>query len=194
MDFKKLYTNVFNEVKLIITEPRKHWQTLKEREATGFMMLNQLLLPSMVLVFIAAFLGESLFNSEYGILLIDGLVRASRKVLAIILSYYVSIWIVYETARNYKARPDFEDARKIAFYSIVPAIVSSIVVGLLPFIEIFDLFSLYGLFVAWEGIHVLFDVPDRKTNQVSILIISMMFLSIIVINILLLKVATLFVF
>lgn len=169
--------DIFQEVIRILLYPQNHW--LRVRAEKDFITggFRRFFVPGLVLVVVAVFFGDLLFESEYGFLFKDTLIKATRKVLILILTLFASNMIIYEVSRLFKVPMEFESARKIATYSMLPVVLMTMLIGLFPFLDILGIMSLYSLYLLYNAVHVLCEVKLQKNLSYVSLLLGSVFLA-----------------
>lgn len=178
----------------IIVAPSNHWQKVKESDD----LLNNgwlgFYLPGIAMVILAVFIGDLMFESEYGFLLSDTLIKASRKVLTLGLVLLASNMLIYEISRIHHVPVSYEESRKIATYAMLPFLISTVVTSLFPFMDIFGILSFYSLYLVYVALNKLYDIVFRKHIRYLTILVASLFLAYVSIALLLTKLTALIIY
>lgn len=157
--------------------PGQHWQTVKQETDFYGGKFRFFLLPWIVLLAMAIFMGSLIFESKYGFLFVDTLIRAVRKMLVVVLSFLGGNMLIYEISRIYRVPVSFETSRKIALYASLPLVLSMIFTALFPFAYIAGLAGFYALYLVYSAVHHLYQVHWLRNLKYLSVLLSMLFVS-----------------
>ena len=161
---------LFNETIRIILNPKKHWLRVKaERDFIegGF---RRFFVPGLVLLIVACLVGDLLFNSEYGFVLMNSVIKIIRRLLLLVLTMLASNMIMYEVSRMFKVPMGFETSRKIIVYSMMPLVLVTIFISLFPFFDVVSILSMYGFYQVYMALRILYGINmERNLPYVAML-------------------------
>jgi hypothetical protein len=162
MNLVKLIKKIFNETMFLFFRPRLHWEMIKSGKNQSTLVLRKFILPGLILIFIFSQLGDFIFNSEYGYLWKDSLIKATLKIILLLFVFIISRILTYEVSKLFQVEISKGIIKRVAIYSIMPAIMTGIVTGLLPFLNLGGFLPWYGLYIAYLGIEMYSKIDDRK--------------------------------
>lgn len=160
---------------VLLFSPRIHWQKVKHETDFQGGSFRRFLLPWLALLLVAVFLGSFWFESTYGFLFADTLIKAIRKILIVVLSFWGAIILIYEISRVFRVPVSFEISRKIALYASLPVILSMMFTALFPFAYIAGLAGFYALFVVYSAVNQLYKVHLSRNIKYLSVMLSMLF-------------------
>lgn len=170
----KYVKELFEESIRIILNPKKHWVRVKaERDLIegGF---RKFFVPGFVLLIIACLIGDLIFESEYGFVIQNSIIKIVRKVLLLLLTMLASNMIMYELARMFKVPMEFETSRKVIVYSMMPLVLVTILISLFPFLDVVGIVSLYGFYQIYVALNVLYGITlERNLSFISLLLLCL---------------------
>lgn len=178
----------------IILYPGNHWKKVKESEVILDKGWLKFYLPGLLLVFLAVMLGDFIFESEYGFLFNDTLIKASRRVVLLSLMVLAANMLIYETSRIFRVPVSYEDSRKIAAYSILPLVLIYTITGLFPFMDIIGILAFYSLFLVYSALHNLYGIELKKQLSYITILLSLLFIAYAIIALLLTKLTALIIY
>jgi len=145
-----MYKDIFKWVILIISQPRKAWDMLAEKEEDGDKFLSHFVYPLIGLVTIAAFLGILFTRKEFDV---EVALKASiRSLLAVFCGFFMSAYLLNEIWQGFfKREKDIKLCQRFVGYSSVLMWALSIVLMLLPEFFFLRIFVLYTFYIVWEG-------------------------------------------
>ena len=187
-------TTLLKESYRIIVYPGNHWRSVKDSKDLLNNSWVRFYVPGLLLAFLAVMIGDLIFESEYGFLLMDTIIKASRKVVVLGLLLLASNMIIYEISRIFHVPVSYEDSRKIASYSMLPVLISTIITSLFPFMDIIGILAFYSLYLVYSALHNLYGIDiKRQINYIAILL-SMLFLAFALIALLMTKLTALIIY
>ena len=77
MNIGSLLKEIFNEGARVLYNPRKHWIMVKHDRDAFSGVFTKFLVPSLILVFFSVIVGDLMFESEYGWIIQDSLIKAA---------------------------------------------------------------------------------------------------------------------
>ncbi|MDA3929882.1 MAG: YIP1 family protein [Prolixibacteraceae bacterium] len=194
MKLVEYVVEIFEESLRIIFYPKLHWLRVKaERDVIsgGF---RKFFVPGILFVFIAVFIGDLIFESEYGFLFWDTLIKATRKIILLLLTLIASNMLLYEISRGFKIPIAFEESRKITIYSMLPLVLLAIVTGFFPFFDVVGIFAFYCFYLAYSGLNVLFGVQLQRNYSFLIILAGFVFFTYFFLAFLLTKLTALIIY
>lgn len=136
MKLFQLIKDILNECLSFFLQPRVYWQEMKAGNNRGIFSFKKFFVPALILTFIFIILGELVFHSKDGFLWKDSLVKASRKVLFLFLILIFSVIIIRMVMKWFRIGVKMGAIRRIATYSITPALLTALFTGLFPFFDL----------------------------------------------------------
>lgn len=160
--------------------PRLHWEMIKSGRNNSTLVLRKFLLPGLIIIFFFSQLGDLIFNSEYGYLWKDSLIKASLKVVLLLFVFIVSQTVILEVSKLFHVEVSKAITKRVSIYSMMPAIMTSIVTGLLPFLNLGGFLPWYGLYIAYLGIIKYCAIDENKRfYYFFVLFVGMFFITMI---------------
>ncbi|MFA9391059.1 MAG: Yip1 family protein [Prolixibacteraceae bacterium] len=178
----------------VMLNPKKHWKDVNTSADLLEMGWFMFYLPGFLLVFLAIFLGDLLFESEYGFLFTDTIIKAIRKVLHLSLMLWAANMLIFEISKSFHVPVSHENSRKMASYALLPVLFVTIVAGLFPFMDIVGLVGFYSLYLVYSALNLLYDIHFKKNTSYVIVLLSSLFLAFAFIGFLLSKLTALIIY
>ncbi len=189
-----LIQSILNDVARIFKPGKNQWKNSNIDDAGYSKTITRSLIIWLVIVFTATIAGEMLFNSPYGILFIDVLIKASRRVLLLFMVFLASTMIFYEVSRWHNIPAGFETSRRVVAFAIIPTFLLSAFTGLFPSLGMLNIFSLYSLFLLFNAPIRIFSIKPEKNIRYLAILLSSIFLLYIFIWFLLQKLTALIIY
>lgn len=162
MDFKKLASGIYERSKALILQPKEEWKTILDENVTMNLVVQNFLLPLLILSTVASLLGRIIQKVNIGLdgslLLADGL----RDFFGFLLSVYASTYLVNELVKSFGGEKNLRRTANLVIYSTAPSLIVSMVTGLIPALYPLGILGLYSFYLFYVGIPVLFDIPEQK--------------------------------
>lgn len=177
MQLGKLLIELAEESYLIIIHPSEYWKAKKNKQEEAKGVFLRFFLPGLILIFLAIVLGDFLFESEYGLLIKDTLIKALRKVLILGMSFFASTILLYEISRLHKIPVSFEAARKIIIYSMVPLVIITMVIGLFPFLDILGILGFYSYYLLYSALISIYEIKPKRNETYLVLLMGSSFIA-----------------
>ena len=190
----KLLVELAEESYHIILYPSVYWKAKKNDQEEAKGVFIRFFLPGLILIFLAIVLGDFLFESEYGLLIKDTLIKALRKVLILVMSFFASTMLLYEISRMYKIPIGFDAARKITIYSMIPLVIMTIMIGLFPFLDVLGVLGFYSYYLLYSALVSVYEINPKRNVTYMVLLMGSTFLSFLVIAFLLSKLTALIIY
>ncbi|MBN2805059.1 MAG: hypothetical protein JXR22_00230 [Prolixibacteraceae bacterium] len=163
----------------LMVHPRRHWNLVQQSADFQSGSFRRFMLPWLFVLVLAVFLGSWCFESRYGFLLTDTLIKAVRKVILIVVSFLGANMMIYEISRIYKVPVSFEFSRKMAIYATIPLILALTVTALFPFAYIFGLSGFYALYLVYNALNYLYQVHWIRNAKYLIVLLGLLLMSFI---------------
>ena len=165
MNFKLFIWNLIFRCLGIIGSPKEEWKKIKEEDDSIWQMITRFLLPLLFILALASMIGgyfrreESAWTS--GLLIIAGL----QPLLSISVSLLISTVAINAMIVTFRGTQNVNLAFRLVFFSFIPVILVSIILGVWSELYITGLFSLYSFYIMIFGVRILTDLPhDRESN------------------------------
>ena len=165
MNFKLFIWNLISRCLGIIGSPKEEWKKIKEEDDSIWQMITRFLLPLLFILALASMIGgyfrreESAWTS--GLLIIAGL----QPLLSISVSLLISTVAINAMIVTFRGTQNVNLAFRLVFFSFIPVILVSIILGVWSELYITGLFSLYSFYIMIFGVRILTDLPhDRESN------------------------------
>lgn len=167
------FSKIFTQVKELTINPKGFWEEKKEIEEGRASLLLNYLLPVLLLVAMAVFLGEffrrSNFFIEYPLL------KALREIMLFQLQYLIGVFFTKELMKTFGSEKNIDAARKLVIYSMTPLMLVSIVTGLFPFLYVLDILGAYSFYIFWVGAKELLKFPENRAHSYILITIVVNF-------------------
>lgn len=170
MDFS--FSKIVDDIKQLVLHPKGFWQSKKEEEAGSGLFISKLL-PYLLALAVAVFVGEFFKRSDF--FLEYPILKAVREVLLFVLQYYIGVFFTKELMKTFGGEKNIEAARKLVIYSMIPLMLVSIVTGLFPFLYVLDIVGIYSFYLFWVGAKELLTFPENKTHSYILIAILVNF-------------------
>jgi len=178
----------------MVLQPKKNWEKMQNEQDFQSGSFRRFFLPWLALYFVAVIIGNFLFESEYGFLFSDALIKASRKVLVFVLALWSSNILIYEISRKYKVPVSFEISRKISTYALLPLLLVLMLTALFPFADIIGLLGFYSLYMVYSALQYLYQVNFYRNSAYLIILLLFLFLGYAFIALILSKLTALIIY
>lgn len=178
MDFNKLIKGIVERCKELIINPNSEWGKINDENIPMNQLFRDFLVPILVISSLAAVIGEILEKFSVGLdsgaLLAEGL----REFFGFLISAYVCIYVVEELVKIFGGEKNIAKTSSLIIYSLVPSVMVSIIVGLVPSLYALAVFGFYSFYLFYLGVPVLFKIPEHRMSGFivsSILVIIVIF-------------------
>lgn len=159
----------------LLLQPKRYWLGIKKNENSMTGIFMKFFVPGLFLIFVAIVIGDVIFESEYGLLLIDTLIKATRRIMLLLLTFFAATMLLYEVSRKFNIPVGFETARKIVIYSMTPLVLITIVTGIFPFLDVIGILGLYSFYLIYTALITIFEIkPFRNISYMVILFFSIL--------------------
>ncbi|MFV0592686.1 MAG: Yip1 family protein [Draconibacterium sp.] len=167
------FSNLVSQIKELLFTPKVFWQKQKDRAESSSKLWLTYMLPILLAVAVAAFIGEFFrrtdFFIEYPVL------KAIRELLLFILIYFLGVFFTTELMKTFGGEKDVATARKLVVYSMTPVLLVSLLTGMFPFLYILDILGVYSFYLFWVGARELLTFPDNKESSYVLITIVVNF-------------------
>jgi hypothetical protein len=165
MDYKFFYKSF---LKIIFT-PEKAWDIILTENRSDKDLRNNFLLPSIVLVTIAAFLGSIIFtNSRLSV--IYSIFTGVKYFILLLFVTYSSALVMGEITKPLDLGKNFTISFRLIVYSLTPMFFCLIASHVFESLIFVNILSLYGMYIFWTGAEKLLLPPDYKKMPMLIAI------------------------
>ena len=178
---------IFDRIKLIITQPKAAWVIIKEEKSSNQELVINYAAPLALLPVICLFIGLVVI----GLKTPSGHIARAPLAEALsggILNYVFQLasllaigWCVNFLAPYFNAKPDYNSALKLVVYAMTPVWLAGLF-SIMPSLMIFQgLLSLYSWYLLFTGIPVLMEAPKDNVILYSVLtIVAALFIGLVV--------------
>ena len=149
------FTTIYHESLAFFLHPQVYWRELKSGSRKNVFGFRNFLVPGLIIGFVCIVLGDLIFHSKNGFFWQDSLVKACRKTLFIFMLLTFSVMITKFVLGQFHFELKMKTARKIAVISLAPAVLKTVITGLLPFLDLGGVLPWYGFFLAYLSRNVL---------------------------------------
>lgn len=157
------FSYIFAQIKELLLTPSEFWKNKKEATEDSATLWMTYLLPILLVVALAVFMGEFFRRTDFFIEY--PLLKALREIVLFVLTYFLGVWITNELMKSFGAEKNVDIARRLVVYSMTPLVLISIVTGLFPFLYVLDIVGLYSFYLFWLGAKEMLVFPDNKENS-----------------------------
>lgn len=170
--------NIVERVKNILITPKTEWEKIAAEEQSLASLATGYVLPLSLIGAVCAFIGFGLIGFNTGLFGIKikgmdwGLYEAISRLLAAILGFVISAYVVDMLAPTFKSEKNINKSAQLVAYSATASFVGGIFL-LLPSLAILALLcGLYGIYLMYLGIGPLKKTPeDQKVVYMIVAII-----------------------
>lgn len=162
-------SNIVAQGKELILTPAVFWKKQKETSKDTKTLWLTYLLPMMLALAVAVFMGEFFRRTDFFIEY--PLLKALREIILFGLTYYLGVLISAELMKSFGAGKNVEIARILVAYSMTPIVLISAVTGLFPFLYPLNVVGLYSFYLFWIGVKELLTFPENKEHSYVIITI-----------------------
>jgi Yip1 domain len=157
MDYKFLFHNL---IKIIFT-PGKAWTVIAEENRPAKFLRNNFLLPMIILVSVASFIGCLIFTNKTFSPLYPALTGIKYFILLLSVNYLSAV-ILGEITKPLDLGKDFTVSFRLIVYSLTPLFICQIISNLFESLIFVNILSLWGLYIFWSGAEKMLNPPDYK--------------------------------
>lgn len=167
------FSEIINKCKQLLTNPKTFWEQKKAELDSQTQLVVGFLLPLLVTVSLAVFLGEFFKSSHFYVGF--ALLKSLRVIALFFIQYLLAVFFTTELMKTFGGTKNVEIARNLVIYSLTPFLLVSIVTGLFPFLYVIDILGIYGFYIFWVGSKNLLEFPDNKISSYTLLTIVVNF-------------------
>lgn len=167
------FSNIIAQVKELLFTPKEFWQAQKNKEESGTKLWLTYMLPILLAVALAVFIGEFFKRTDFFIEY--PLLKALREVVLFILMYFFGVFFTTELMKTFGGEKNAAVARKLVVYSLTPVLLVSVLTGMFPFLYILDILGVYSVYLFWVGARELLTFPENKENSYILITIVVNF-------------------
>jgi hypothetical protein len=167
--------NLIERVKNIIVTPNTEWRIIDQESDTPVSLLKSYLLPLGIAGAIATFIGSSFIGTtvlgvKVGGTIAFGLNQAVTSLLALVVGFYIAIYVIDMLAPTFKSEKDLNKTAQLVAYSNTPALIGALLTILPSVSWIGALFGLYGFYLLFLGLPVMKKTPEQQ--RIAYIIVS----------------------
>ena len=182
MKFRLFIQNLYSRCLGIIGSPKEEWIRIKEENDSTRQLLINFILPLLLITGLASVIGGYLHRDgkqwSSAMLVIAGL----KPVLSISVSLWSTIVAITPLISTYGGNANPDTSSKLVFFTSLPLILVTIVLGIEPEFYLLGLFSLYSFYIMYFGAQVLPDIPSEKQSNFSSLASTMILVIYLIVN------------
>jgi len=181
MNIKQRYASMFQEIKILILEPKKFWKG-KQSEGYQEQVVVNIFMHLVVWVGLAVFVGELIHSFE--IIWSYAFLRGITEMISFSLQFMIAVPVLSALLKNYGGTTNKKILRMVLVYAYVPYLLATIIYALLPGFYIVLFSGLYGFYLFAIGALVLLEIPVENQSRYIILAILLIILTFELVNIL----------
>ncbi len=170
---KIAFSDIINNSKQLIIDPKSFWVSKKEDLDSPAKLLFGFLLPILIVVAIAVFLGEFFRSSDFYVG--TALLKSLRIIVLFLLQYFIAVFFTNELIKTFGSEKNMDISRNLVAYSLTPFLLVSIVTGLIPFFYVMGILGLYSFYIFWVGVKELLVFPENKQSSYTLITIVVTF-------------------
>lgn len=156
-----MFKEIFKWVILIITQPRKAWEELAQKEDEKEDFLGRFVYPLMGLLTVAAFLGILFTRKEFNVE--EALKASIRTLVAFFGGYHLTVYLLNELWGGWlKREKDLKRWQYFVGYSSSLMFALTALLMLIPEFFFLNIFVLYTFYIVWEGVPVYMQVEEKN--------------------------------
>ena len=182
------FSDIINNSKQLLINPKSFWLSKKENLDSPMKLLLGYLLPILLIVAAAVFLGEFFRSSHFYVG--TALLKSLRAIVLFLLQYIIAVFFTNELIKTFGGEKNIDISRNLVVYSLTPLLLVSIVTGLFPFLYVIDILGLYSFYIFWVGGKELLVFPDQKRDSYLLITIVVNFFIFSFLSIILSKLLT----
>ena len=170
---KIVFSNIINSSKQLIINPKLFWDSKKEDLDSPSKLLVGYLLPIIIVVAVAVFLGEFFRCSNFYVGI--ALLKSLRIIVLFLLQYFISVFFTNELIKTFGSEKNIDISRNLIAFSLTPFLLISIITGLIPFLYVMGILGFYGFYIFWVGVKELLVFPENKQLSYTLITVSVNF-------------------
>lgn len=153
---------IYHESFFFFLHPGSYWKEIKAGNYKGIFGFGKFFLPGLLVAFVCIILGDLIFHSHNGYPWKESVVNALRKIIFLFLLLAFSQIVIRFVIKQFHFSLKLGPLKKILTYSISPALLTTIVTGILPFLDLGGIAPWYGFYLAYVGFETYFEIPEKK--------------------------------
>jgi hypothetical protein len=155
------YKFFLSQLKNIILNPAKAWETLDSKEISIKLIRDSFLLPLIIIVSVASFLGSLLFvNSQLSP--VYPVTEGLKVFVLLIITVYSAAYILGEITYPLDLGKDFSISFRLIVFSLTPFLLCRIISSLFESLLFINITGLFGLYIFWTGAERMLNPPQYK--------------------------------
>lgn len=166
--------SIINRVKSIILTPKKEWEVIAAEESTAASVLMGYLLPLVIIVAIANFIGYSIVGMNSPLGRIVGFGWGIRYAILTFANYivgtFLTAYVISFLAPSFNGEKNYRKAFKLVVYSYTPILVAGLLFIIPALGTLVLIAALYSFYILYLGLGLMTGVPKEK--QTTFLIVS----------------------
>jgi hypothetical protein len=167
------FSDIINTCKELLINPEAFWKTKSGEKVDHFQLLTTFLIPILLTVSVAVFLGEFFRSSHFYIGF--ALLKSTRVIVLFLLQYFIGVFFTNELMKTFGAEKNIDVSRILVVYSMTPLLLVSIVTGLFQFLYVIDILGIYSFYLFWVGANELLEFPKNKKSSYTLITIIVNF-------------------
>jgi hypothetical protein len=149
------------ELKNIITNPVKTWETIDSENRPVNAVRNSFLIPLLFLVSVSAAAGSLIFtNSELSP--VYSVLAGIKCFLQLYITIYVTAFILKEITYPLDLGKSFPVSFRLIVYSLAPFLICQFFSRFFESLLFTNVLAIYGLYIFWTGTERLLTPPSQK--------------------------------
>lgn len=165
----------------MILTPKKEWEVIASEESTAASVFIGYLLPLVIIVAIANFIGYSIFGVNSPLGKIVGFGWGVRYAILTFANYivgtFLAAYVISFLAPSFKGEKNYRKAFKLVVYSYTPILVAGLLYIIPALGTLVLIAAIYSLYILYLGIGLMTGVPKEK--QTTFLIVSIVVLIVV---------------
>ncbi len=160
---------IFERAKAILSDPASTWGRIKNEEATAKEIFVSYAMVLAAIPVVCQFLRMITFGQTIPFIggtvrwpFFSGLITSAVTYVLSLVGLFVAGYIAHKLAEKFEGEATLEDGLKLMAYSFTPAYLAG-VLYLIPALSVLSiLFSIYGLYLFYQGIPTMVKVESRR--------------------------------
>jgi hypothetical protein len=163
------FESIITRVKGIILSPKNEWIIISTEKKITSSVFRSYLLPLSAISVVACYIGYGIVGSNQGMFgpiatAELGYRNAAFNFINLIISPFISAYIISFLAPFFNAEKNFAKAFKLVVYSYTPMLVASILYIIPSLSPLVLLAGIYGLYIQYLGLIPMTNVAGDKTS------------------------------
>ena len=164
--------NLVERVKNILVQPKSEWLEIEREPGDAGTLFPNYVMILAAIPPVCSFIGGTLIGyGPFRIGIFSGLIHAIVVYVLTLAGVFVIAYIVDYLADMFGGRKNFDNALKVSAYAATPGFLVGIF-DLIPFLGIFKLLGLYGLYLLYTGILALMKPAADKAIIYTVAVIA----------------------